>query len=305
MTALGKAIQYRRGFSAIEIMTVLGLVGLMISLLLPAVQNVRGTAARMACANTMKQLALALHQHEASHGRFPGTGRTPNDTDSLLSWMVRILPYLEHDELYRTSLAACAKEIRPYRNPPHLGYATPISSLVCPADVRLLAPQTTLAGDRAAFGSYLGIRGTFPRNPRPQLLRGVLGNPFGTRTIEIQDGTSNTLMVGERPPPNTFQAGRWYSGRYILEAHGGPDILLAIPNTAVSPFDTQCRLAGSMFGPGVVENPCDRFHYWSLHRGGANFAMADASVRFFRHSAAQLLPSLASMAGGEVVNIPD
>lgn len=59
------------------------------------------------------------------------------------------------------------------------------------------------------------------------------------------------------------------------------------------------------FGPGRLDNPCDSYHFWSLHSGGANFAFGDGSVKFLRHSAVDILPALASGRGGEVVSVPE
>ncbi|HEV2947513.1 MAG TPA: H-X9-DG-CTERM domain-containing protein [Gemmataceae bacterium] len=71
--------------------------------------------------------------------------------------------------------------------------------------------------------------------------------------------------------------------------------------------DTQgkCPPGPYEFGPGKVDNQCDVFHYWSLHRGGANFLMVDGSVHFIHYSAAPLMPALATRSGREVVSLPD
>lgn len=129
------------------------------------------------------------------------------------------------------------------------------------------------------------------------------------RFADITDGLSQTLAVGERPPPDTFQAGGWYSrgvpptlqwGRSFY----GPDEQLPVHSFAVG-GDPCLNETGFVFGPGHTENPCDRYHFWSLHPRGANFLFADGSVRFYPHSSRQLLPALATRAGGETVAVPD
>jgi prepilin-type processing-associated H-X9-DG protein len=77
-------------------------------------------------------------------------------------------------------------------------------------------------------------------------------------------------------------------------------MLMRIPSARHS-FDFECRLAGSLYGPGNLSNPCDRYHFWSLHSGGANFAFADGSVRFLAYSAKDVLPALATRDGGETI----
>jgi prepilin-type processing-associated H-X9-DG protein len=75
--------------------------------------------------------------------------------------------------------------------------------------------------------------------------------------------------------------------------------MFAVSNWDIGP----CR-GPFVFGPGRFDNPCDSYHFWSLHLGGANFAFCDGSVRFLSYAAAPLLPALATRAGGESVEIP-
>lgn len=292
----------RAGVSLIEILVVLGILGLLVGLLLPAVQSVRGAAARASCQNNMKQIALALQNYHGTHGHFPpghpGGGIDPAK-HSIVSWMGLILAEMDRRDLSdRTQSAVKLAYANPFLNPPHVGLATPVKPYTCPSDGRLLTPLTDQDGIVAAYTSYIGVRGG-ARND------GVMGMYPATRIGDITDGTSGTVMIAERPPPATLQAGKWYTW---VTPHGvwgnlyGPDENL-VALSSMAPGD---RCIGEFrFGPGRLDNPCDRYHYWSLHSGGANFAFADGSVRFLSYAAEAVMPALSTRAAGESVAIPD
>jgi prepilin-type processing-associated H-X9-DG protein len=302
----------RPGFNIVELLVVIGLIGMLIGLLLPAVQKVRDSASRASCQNNLKQVGLALHHFHDSQGRLPPQkarrdANTSHDPDTLLSWMALILPQLEQEALWKVSEQACRSDRVTFHNPPHVGYATVVRAYVCPTDGRLSGPLQTPSGDRAAFTSYIGIAGipglidgqTLVKYP----LLGPLGGSPGLRLTDITDGTSQTLMAGERPPPDSLQAGRWYSTVYRIEPFGGPNSVMWFPPMPDND-DVQCLSGGAPLGPGRLDNPCDRFHLWSLHTGGANGLFADGSVRFLNYSAAPTIMALSTSAGGEVVEIP-
>jgi prepilin-type processing-associated H-X9-DG protein len=287
------------GFSLVELFVVLGVIGLFLSILLPAVQQARESAARVACLSHLKQIGQAVHHYHGIHGRLPSGPIAPagKDPTSLLTWFAMILPQIERESLWIASVQACAVSQQPWQNPPHVGFATVIKLYVCPDDPRLLVPLLDRDGLTAAYTSYIGCGGTLLRG-------GVMGRP-GIRLADITDGTSNTLMVGERPPPATLQAGQWYphlqSGGGAFGALRGPDEALAEGSVA----DLSDACAGPFrFGPGRLDNPCDRYHFWSLHPGGAHFLMADGSVHFLSYDAGAVLPALATRAGGEVASLP-
>lgn len=170
---------------------------------------------------------------------------------------------------------------------------------VCPADSRLLVPLTDDYGVAAAYGSYVSIAGA--RTPD-----GVLGPYPGVRFTGVTDGTSQTVMVGERPPPDSLLAGRWYTASQDSRwgMYRGPEATMFVLSPA---FVTDPQCVGPVYGfsYGRLDNSCDRYHLWSLHPGGANFAFADGSVRFLPYDAASVLPALATRAGGESVAVPD
>ena len=296
----------RRGVSLIELLVALGILGVLVGLLLPAVQNVRAAASRTSCQNNLKQIALALHHYHDTHGQFP-SGRPVGTTDfvkyPLVTWMALILPEMDQKALWiQTEFALKTSPppfFDPYLNPPHVGLSTIVKPYVCPADGRLFAPLTDRDGIVAAYTSYIGVRGGFYND-------GVMVLFPAVRMVDISDGASGTIMVTERPPPNTLQAGKWYPGLIPPGAFfgglNGPDEAMNTNGGTV--IGDPC--AGTYrFGPGRVDNPCDRYHFWSLHPGGANFAFADGSVRFLRYSANSIMPALATRAGGEAVSIPE
>ncbi|MEX2175708.1 MAG: DUF1559 domain-containing protein [Pirellulaceae bacterium] len=298
-----------------ELLVVIGLVGLLVGLLLPAVQQSRASAARIQCLNNLRQIGLALHQHHDLHGRLPpqpAASGNPSDPNLLLRWPALILPQMDQAPLWDVSSQACQADPDATHNPPHVGNRTVIRSYVCPADPRLLSPLETPPGDLESLFSYTGIAGsphggTYVQLPGRLLLKsagGVLGDKPGIHLANITDGTSQTLMVGERPPPASLQVGRWYAAASMLTQFPYPDGTMHIPESSYSPQDP-CNPSDTGFGPGRLDNPCDRYHLWSLHGGGANFLFADGSARFLPYSAAPLMPALATRAGNEQVQLPE
>jgi prepilin-type N-terminal cleavage/methylation domain-containing protein len=199
----------RPGFSLVELLVVTGLLGIFLGLVLPAAQRARGAAARISCLNNLKQIGVALHVFHDAYGRFPPlpvsspNGGDPNDC---VGWMALILPQMGEEPLYKTTSKACEMDPDPLHNPPHIGMATVIKSYVCPADGRLLTPLTDQFQVTASYTSYIGIGGAVPRGATKGF-SGALGGAPGCRLSDITDGASQTIMVGERPPPDSLQAG--------------------------------------------------------------------------------------------------
>jgi prepilin-type processing-associated H-X9-DG protein len=302
------------GVTVVELLVVIGVVGILTGLLLPAVQAARESARRTQCLNNLRQIGLALHLHHDIHGCIPpnrATGK-PHDPSLLLHWTALILPQMEQASLWTRSEDACRIDPISYHNPPHVGHATVVHSYVCPSDSRLFVPLLMTNDERAAFASYLGVSGSLHgatriQGPGRTLLlpaSGVLGSRPGTRFAEITDGMTQTLMVGERPPPASLEAGRWYSSFGHGATFPGPDGAMLIPQSVLFVEDV-CYSSGPGFGPGRIDNSCDRFHFWSLHPGGANFLFADASARYLSYTAALIMPALATRSGNETVEIPN
>jgi prepilin-type processing-associated H-X9-DG protein len=160
-----------------------------------------------------------------------------------------------------------------------------------------------------AFTAYQGVNGT-SHLARDGMLNSVTNTtgrcPPGVRMASVTDGTSNTLLAGERPPSESLLWGWWFADAGVSN-NGDAGIVLGTReiNEQISGQATdQCARGPYKFVAGDVRNECDAFHFWSLHSGGANFLFIDGSVHFLGYSADNLLPALATRAGGEVVALP-
>ena len=290
----------RRAFTQIELIVVIGILAILLGILLPAVQKVRAAAARTQCTTLLKQIALALHSYHDAQKRLPpgcsyldGKSRQPH-----MSWHTRLLPYLEQEALWRQSLEAFQENLF-FETPPHLPIASRVvPHYVCPSDPKSQLPHA-FPGFTVGFTDYLGVWGTSRRQRD-----GILFLDSEVRNADIVDGASNTLLVGERPPSADGVFGWWYAGWGQLK-DGSIEMVMGVNEMNDGPRHRQCPRGPYAFGPGELQNQCDSYHFWSLHSGGANFAFADGSVRFLRYSARNIMPALATRAGGEAVVVPD
>jgi prepilin-type processing-associated H-X9-DG protein len=139
------------------------------------------------------------------------------------------------------------------------------------------------------------------------------------KIADVSDGLSNTLMVGERPPSTDLIFGWWFAG-FGVSGDGDGDVILGMSErNELNPFGDKDRSGqpcspghpdprnplAYKLSPGDLSNPCDQWHYYSLHPGGANFCMGDASVRFLSYGIGpHLQRALATRAGGEPVEAP-
>lgn len=291
----------RRAFTLIEVLVVIAIVGVLIGLLLPAVQKVRAAAARMACQNNLKQIALAAHNYESGVTAFPPglTIAKKGEPYPYSGWLARLLPQVEQGPLWEASVAAYAARPNFPFTLPHLGIMTPVATYSCPADSRQSEIRNTHQGLRAAVSGYLGVLGTDYTKTDGVLYRGSR-----TRFTDVRDGASNTLLAGERPPTPDFWLGWWYASG---SSDGSGDTALGVRevNGGHDPYTADCPAGPDHFRPGKVEEQCDAFHFWSLHAGGANFAFCDGSVRFLTYEADAVLPALATRAGGETAVPPE
>jgi prepilin-type N-terminal cleavage/methylation domain-containing protein/prepilin-type processing-associated H-X9-DG protein len=309
----------RPGFTLIELLVVIAIIGILVGLLLPAVQKVRDAGARTQCLNNIKQMGLACHNYYNTYGSMPN-GVANQYPWYYWSWMAQILPFEEQTNLYNEAdtwaRTGPGNEpwwpwgdfwVNPSTSPPNPVLAQPLKIWRCPADPRpyfaQLAsafPYDPPANTVVAFTSYLGVPGTsgdFSNQPSD----GVLYWQSTIRIAQIKDGTSNTILVGERPPSVDLNYGWWFAGAG-WDGSGVGDVLLGAREYGYADF-MGCPHSKVGLQPGTILDPCDQVHFWSLHTGGVNFLMADGSARFVSYGGNTILPQMCTREGGEVVSL--
>lgn len=313
--------QRRPAFTLVELLVVIGIVAVLLGLLLPAVQKVRNTAARLKCANNLKQMGLALHAYHDTEGHFPpGVDNTespynmPPTWYPYWSWMARIMPYYEQDNLFRQADSfARGGPLSNYQwwpwggfwlsppTPPNPALGTANKVFQCPGDGRTeLVTRVDLGGGYLvpiAFTAYLGISGI--SGDKNGDSSGILACNRTSRFGDVTDGASNTIMVGERPPSSDLYYGWWFAGAGY-DGTGTGDVVMGARELGYASA-LGCPTSKVGLQPGRPAEFCDQVHFWSMHQGGGNFLMGDGSVRYIGYGNDDILPQLCSRNGGEVV----
>ena len=281
------------GFTLIELLTVIAVVGVLLSLLLPAVQAAREAVRRLSCANNVRQISLAALNHETQYRRFPSGIVSAQGKRPFATWLQELLPFVEQQAIYDRATADYRVSVIPFQ---HRGMQTLIPLFQCPSDMASGSVFMTHYNRIVATTSYIGVNGTNYREKD-----GVFFLNSVTKTRDITDGLSQTLLVGERPPSPDFWYGWWYAGAGVSQS-GAADMLLGVNelNDPRGSFLQSCPTGPYSFVPGDPKDQCATLHYWSFHPGGAQFAFCDGSVRFISFQANLIMSQHATKSGGEV-----
>lgn len=282
----------RRAFTLVELLVVMAVVGILLALLLPAVQAARGAARRVACANNLRQTALAATLHVDARRVLPPGTVLGDGAQPWRGWLVTLLPYLERGSVATAVDDEYLRSRDPFDVAVHAWFTKPMPEFSCPDDGRSVeAPYAERWGVHAGLTNYLGCLGRDSRS-----LDGVLFGNSRVRPAEILDGSSRTLLCGERPPSPRFDWGWWYAG--VGNGAGELDHTVGTRSTDANRYG-DCGSGPWPFQPGSLRDECATNHFWSTHPGGGHFARCDGSVRFHAYDGAAVLEPLSTRAGGE------
>jgi prepilin-type N-terminal cleavage/methylation domain-containing protein len=281
-----------RGFTLVELLVVIAIVGILVGLLLPAVQSARELARRMQCSNNLKQIGLGLHNYESSYRKFPVGSMESN----FISAFASILPQLEQDNTFRQYDFSLY-----YTLPQNADVSKQwIATYLCPSMVLPRDVPEARGGEVGGPSSYLLNEGTRSYMTNADGVFGAHWPTYGRTNPHvgfgaITDGTSNTLAVSETTynyrdykwsialPAPLGGTVRFGSARWVV---GYPRVAMGTTRFPINDFST-ATLEG----------------YSSQHVGGVNALLMDGSVHFISESMdATSFNAMSTRAGGEVLH---
>lgn len=288
----------RPGFTLVELLVVIAIIGILVALLLPAVQAAREAARRMQCGNNLKQQVLACHNYHDTYKTLPSgwlTKRTPatppigavatSNNLNLWGWGALVMPFVEQSPLH-SQLNVGNMHLQVASQTPLLLAAMqqPIPSYRCPSDVGPVINTnrddyhyTGAASNALATSNYIGANSSFDLVANPgTLIAGVFIEDLGRGFNDILDGTSNVLAIGER---------RWRIKRVDGTINTvGAGVIFGIGRRNAA------GMRASSTGAGITQINTDAINegntnwarrgFSSQHPGGTQFALCDGSVRF-------------------------
>lgn len=264
------SISKRAAFTLVELLVVIAIIGILIGMLLPAVQQVRAAARRTACANHLRQIGLALQNHHSAHMEFPAgvTDWRPffgsDGSNRNLAWSVFLLPFMEQQNVFdRLDLSL------PYDHPANADAGSAeIQIFLCPSSLPQANTTNRSRLGASDYGGIFGERINGPNNPPKGTM--VFNRAF--RHADITDGSSQTLIVAEDSQRRNAQ---WINGLNV--------------------FDQAF---------GINQAPLFENDIRSNHPGGANGVFADGHVQFLSEQInLSTLAAICTRAGQEVVGV--
>lgn len=301
----------RRGFTLIELLVVIAIIAILISLLLPAVQQAREAARRSQCKNNLKQFGLAMHAYESSAGCLPmasgGNGFSPH---------ARLLPYLDQSALFKTLNFNVSVSSRTVPTDPNNGraWAMTLPAFRCPSDNDSQLGDPNVVGGRNNYwtnygtGVVVSLPGTTvgSTNYGMPMPNGPLFNSSSTRITDIKDGTSNTALMSEKnlgdgsnaittPDTDTYQPGTYPTNQdeaYAFckaadvnnlaqqgKSFNGTSWLAASNDSTYYFMSIPPNQRGCMYPPSRMASAAN-----SRHPGGVHVLMCDGAVIFASNS---------------------
>jgi prepilin-type N-terminal cleavage/methylation domain-containing protein/prepilin-type processing-associated H-X9-DG protein len=306
------------GFTLVELLVVIAIIGVLVSLLLPAVQAAREAARRMQCTNNLKQMGLALHNFHDTHRKFPlSNPMTTRPGDGLAfiqyPWQLQILPYLEGGNLYDQ----WNHELGFAEGTNRVLLTTPVSVYKCPSSptpsiARFQPPTPALSADVAALGGaeyeasvveYMPILNVPqpPMTPEMPRFDGILHNVEHRRMRDVLDGLSNTMLLIEATGMPTRFNRRLPAGlsnpAFGHIGNWNRSLLIRVSQDGAALQGGNC-LVNCTNHVGV--------NLFSFHPGGANVALGDGSVRFISETVSmETIFRLAARADGLPVDFSE
>ena len=289
------ALRTCRGFTLIELLVVIAIIAVLISVLLPAVQQVRAAARRTTCRNQLRQIGLALHNYQSTFELLPpGYVYRPGPTGNQMGfgWGAMILPHTDQAALF-SALNFNAPIFDPTNRTPR---ETRLGQFLCPDDTFSGDGYFEMGSERYAMASYVGSFGPPDLDATQEKRDGLFSRKSSTQFGHVTDGLSNTLMVGERTN-GPFRPGAAHGNHFNYETTWAGAV-----REITDPTDDHGHTVLFQTGHNPNDPQSDDRDVSAPHIGFANFLMGDGSVRPIIESIDfSIYRSLGTRSGSEVI----